>query len=229
MAKNRNLEERAYHHIRRAIIARRWGPGTRLFEPQIAEELGISRTPVRNALRRLAADGMIALNANLGAQVMEPSQKLIRDTYFMREILEPQAAALACRQARPSDAERLEAFRETEVAAFRARDMERYMEINDAFHLLIADLADNAVLSEAIRRHLTMTNVFLALLDPFYTIGPDETDSFREHSDIVRHIARGDGESAHAAMVIHIRSSRSCLRVSRIADGSEPPPPPHSR
>ena len=219
MAKNRNLEEQAYQHIRRAIIARRWQPGTRLFEPQIAQELEISRTPVRNALRRLAADGMVALNANLGAQVMEPSQKLIRDTYFMREIIEPQAAALACRQARPSDTERLEELRDEEVAAFRARDLERYMEVNDAFHLLIASLADNGVLENAVRRHLTMTNVFLSLLDPFYTIGQDEMDSFREHGDIVRHIARGDGESARAAMVIHIRSSRSCLRVSRIADG----------
>jgi len=89
MAKNRNLEEQAYNHIRRAIIARRWQPGTRLSEPQIADELGISRTPVRNAMRRLAADGMVALNANLGAQVVQPSQKLVMDTYFMREILEP--------------------------------------------------------------------------------------------------------------------------------------------
>lgn len=221
MAKNRNLEEQAYNHIRRAIIARRWQPGTRLSEPQIADELGISRTPVRNAMRRLAADGMVALNANLGAQVVQPSQKLVLDTYFMREILEPEAAAMACRHVSPSNIARLEELRHQEVEAFRDRDLERFMGINDAFHILIASLSGNDVLRETVRRHITMTNAFFSLLDPFYIIGPDETDSFREHGDIVRHLARGDDGSARAAMIIHIRSSRSCLRVSRIASECE--------
>jgi DNA-binding GntR family transcriptional regulator len=221
VAKHRNLEEQAYQHIRRAIIARRWQPGSRLSEPQIADELGISRTPIRNAMRRLAADGMVALNANLGAQVMQPSQELVRDTYFMREILEPEAIALACRHIRPSDTVRLDELRAEEVEAFRARDLERYMAVNDAFHGLIASLSGNAVLEEAVKKYLTMTNVFLSLLDPFYTIGPDEMDSFREHGEIVRHLARGDGASARAAMIIHIRSSRSCLRLTRIANECE--------
>lgn len=213
MAKHRNLEEIAYEHIRRAILVREVTAGTRLSEPAIAQSLDISRTPVRNALRRLAAEGLVSLNANQGAQVAEPSVRQVDETYQLRELLEPAAAALACRNVTGEIISELEGMLAEEVEAFNVKDLWRYMEVNDAFHLRIAGLSGNSILARAIKTHISMTNVFLSLLDPFYSISEKEMHSFPEHRMLVDYLALGDPERVRAAMLIHIRASRACISL----------------
>lgn len=216
MAKHRNLEEIAYGHIRRAILVREMTAGSRLSEPAIAQSLGISRTPVRNALRRLAAEGLVSLNANQGAQVAEPSVRQVDETYQLRELLEPAAAALACQNVTGEIISELEELLAGEVEAFNAKDLWRYMEVNDAFHLRIAELSGNSVLARAVGTHISMTNVFLSLLDPFYSISEEEMHSFPEHRMVVDYLALGDPERVRAAMLIHIRASRACIRLDGV-------------
>lgn len=213
MAKHRNLEEIAYSHIRRAILVREIAAGSRLSEPAIAQSLEISRTPVRNALRRLAAEGLVSLSANQGAQVVEPSARQVDETYQLRELLEPAAAAMACENITGQAVSELEGLLAEEMEAFDARDLWRYMEVNDAFHLRIAGLSGNGVLARAIGTHISMTNVFLSLLDPFYSISDKEMHSFREHRMLVDYLTLGDPERVRAAMVIHIRASRACISL----------------
>ncbi len=213
MAKHRNLEEIAYRHIRRAILVREVAAGSRLSEPAIAQQLEISRTPVRNALRRLAAEGLVTLSANQGAQVARPNLRQVDETYQLRELLEPPAAALACENVTGEVIEELEGMLVEEKEAFDARDLWRYMEVNDAFHLRIADLSGNSVLKRAVETHISMSNVFLSLLDPFYSISEKEMHSFPEHRMLVDYLAVRDPERGRAAMLIHVRASRACIRL----------------
>ena len=93
--------DRAYRFIREGILASRWPPGAHLREQELAELSGVSRTPVREALRRLAADGLLQLVPNLGAKVNAWTIQDLDEIFGLRATLESQAAGLAASRAGP--------------------------------------------------------------------------------------------------------------------------------
>ncbi len=208
MANRGTLEKEAYTKIKKAILARKLLPGSKLSEPALARELKISRTPIRAAIRLLVAEGLVRTETNQGAEVVLPSARDIEEVFFMRETLEPLAAGMAAFNARPIDLDPLEELVSLEKSAFQAKDLDRYIEVNDRFHLEIGRLSDNRLLAQAIGNYLTRYDVFLALFDPIYELRDEEMQSMLEHQFLINALRRRDDVAAEAAMRYHLRSSR---------------------
>lgn len=211
-----NLEDIAYQKIRSAILARSLRPGSRLTEPALAGMTGMSRTPVRGALRRLAAEGLVTIAPNQGAVVSSPSAKDIRDAYVTREPLEALAARLAVESVTEGSLERLRSASEKEVKTLRERNLSEYIEANNDFHLAVAEMSRNKPLLASIQNCLTLTNVCLAFFDPFYDVQVEESRSNWEHRLIIEALQARDPSWAEAAMRVHIRSSFAYLDIAKI-------------
>lgn len=99
----RGDSERVYDEVRRGIVEGRYAPGTRLIEQRVAEELDVSRTPVREAVRRLESEGLVVVERNRGAHVRPLSEQEIADLYEVRARLEAYGAQLAASRAEPAE------------------------------------------------------------------------------------------------------------------------------
>lgn len=211
-----NLEDLAYKRIRSAILARSLGPGARLAEPALAKMIDMSRTPIRGALRRLAAEGLVKITPNQGAVVSTPSAKDIRDAYITREPLEALAASLAAGSVADGNLDRLKDAAEREKATLRDRNLSEYIDANNDFHMIIARMSGNKPLEAAIRGCLTLTNVYLAFFDPFYDVEVEESRSSWEHRLLIEALQRRDPSWAESAMRVHVRSSFAYIDIDRI-------------
>lgn len=137
----RALYEEVAELLRQRIFARELEPGSWIDELRIAEALGISRTPLREALKVLAAEGLVTMKVRRGAYVTEVSEKDLRDVYHLLALLESDAARVVALKASADQLQQIESLhRELEQAT---ADRDRFFEINEAFHMLILELADN--------------------------------------------------------------------------------------
>ena len=212
-------EGQAYEGVIRLILEGRIPPGFPLVEQQVAEELGLSRTPVRNALRRLAAEGLVTVTPNQGAMVAVPTPKDIRDAYLTREALESLAARLACDAVTESFLAGLRDAADRELSTLKDRSLGDYIEANNDFHLLVARGADNRPLEGAIRRCLALTNVYLSLFDSFYEVSEEDLRTQWEHRILIDALRSGDPYWAESAMRSHVRSAFAALDMDRMAEG----------
>ncbi len=137
----RALYEEVAERLRQRIFNRELTPGSWIDELKIAEELGISRTPLREALKVLAAEGLVTMKVRRGAYVTESSAKDLADVYHLLALLETDAAETVARSATDAQLEELSALHaELEQAV---NDAERFFALNEAFHLRLLELADN--------------------------------------------------------------------------------------
>ena len=137
----RALYEEVAELLRQRIFARELEPGSWIDELRIAEELGISRTPLREALKVLAAEGLVTMKVRRGAYVTEVSEKDLRDVYHLLALLESDAARVVALLASDEQLAALEAQHRELIAAKADRD--RFFEINEAFHRQLLALSDN--------------------------------------------------------------------------------------
>ena len=141
------LEEYVAHRIREAILKGYYKPGERLDQTELAELLGVSRSPVRDALKRLAAEGLVTLHPHRGAMVAELSREELEEIYLIRRVLEGLAARLAVPNI---NAEQLEVLRTILERMDRTEDAEAWIELNYRFHHTIYRAANRPRLLEII-------------------------------------------------------------------------------
>ncbi len=160
--------EFAYHRIRQWIVEGRFRPGERLVEQRIATELDVSRTPIREAMRMLQAEGLVLVEANKGTTVRPLSIGEIADLYELRARLEGMAAELAAIRATSDQLDRL-GVAETDFAAAVAahvdgnlETMRRVFRGNDEFHLIILEASKHERLVQNLMRTVDQTLVFQA-------------------------------------------------------------------
>ena len=141
----RALYEEVAELLRQRIFNRELTPGSWIDELKIAEEFGISRTPLREALKVLATEGLITMKVRRGAYVTEVSEQDLRDVYELLALLESDAVAVVCRQATDAEMTELQALHEELERAADARlgSRERFFELNERFHLRLLELAHN--------------------------------------------------------------------------------------
>lgn len=137
----RALYEEVAELLRQRIFARQLEPGSWIDELRIAEALGISRTPLREALKVLAAEGLVTMKVRRGAYVTEVSEKDLRDVYHLLALLESDAARVVAQNASTEQMAQINALHQDLEKATHDRD--RFFEINEAFHRLLLELADN--------------------------------------------------------------------------------------
>jgi DNA-binding GntR family transcriptional regulator len=137
----RALYEEVAERLRQRIYKRELEPGSWIDELSLADEYGISRTPMREALKVLAAEGLVTMKVRRGAYVTEVSEKDLRDVYHLLALLESDAAAVVAERATPEQRQALQALH-NELERSQ-KDREKYFAINEQFHLALLDMADN--------------------------------------------------------------------------------------
>ena len=184
--------------LRQRIFRRELEPGSWIDELKIAEEFGISRTPLREALKVLAAEGLVTMKVRRGAYVTEMSEKDLRDVYHLLSLLESDAAGVVAERATPEQQQTLrDLHAELESAA---GNREAFFSVNERFHMALLDMADNRWRSQMVAdlRKVMKLNRHNSLLKQ----GRIE-DSLQEHRTILDALLARDAIATVAAMQAH--------------------------
>lgn len=200
-----------YAELRSKIISKQLTPGTRLPEITVAQQLKVSRTPVRDALRRLAAEGLVMITPNHGAKVTLPTAEEIHGAYAVRLHLELMSVGGASE--RPVDkkiASRITRIITNERRALAREDTETLMDLNNAFHKTIAECSENPVLTEYIENILLRTNVYTLFFSSF---NEQTDDNAGQHEKIMRAILAKDRALSETLMKNHLRLAHSMLTI----------------
>jgi len=214
-----SVEDRVYERIRTAILKRYIGAGRQLVEETLAKQLGVSRTPVRAAIRRLVYEGFAEVTPHRGAFVIKPTSKEIHDAFAVRIQLERLSARLAAPAATQEDVAYLEKLIDEEGRIFDCRNPDAYYRVNDALHLKIAELSGNKTLYDFIGDILSRVNTYLILFDPFMHL--ELNPSMGEHRAITARLADHDGPGAEEAMRVHLESTLAGLELDKVPDYPE--------
>jgi DNA-binding GntR family transcriptional regulator len=199
---NLTLWQRVYEHLRVAIFDGRLEPGTELTEVALAEQLGVSRGPLREAIGRLAAEGLVTVSPRRGAVVRSLSKEEFLELYQVREALERMAMQLAALRLTDEEFDGLTALNEEMAAHAAGNKVEAFFEANLAFHARLLEASGNEKLQELYRQLLGQLGRYrLRSL----TLRGNLQRSVSEHKTILRAARRGDAERAAQLMAEHIR------------------------
>ena len=191
---------KVYAALFAAIVDHRLTPGTRLPEDEIGAVFGASRTIVRAALQALAHERLVTIEPNRGAQVSQPTIEEARQVFEARSLIEPRVAVLAAGRARPADVAALTAHLQRENIAVASGDKGRAIALSAEFHVLIADLADQAILAGFVRELVSRSSLVVAL----YWRRSDATCERHAHHELVEAIAANAGDRAADLMRSHL-------------------------
>jgi DNA-binding GntR family transcriptional regulator len=216
-----------YAALRDAIISVRFAPGRQLSENELAEWLGVSRTPVREALVRLQDDRLVEIVPQLGTFVTRISVSAVADAQFVREALECAAVRLAAERATREDVAALKGIiaRQAEVGT----DFGRWYVLDDELHAALCALSGHDIAWTLVQRadaHLNRVRR-LSLPQPRYV-----QEMVAEHRLVVRAIERGDADAAEEALRHHLRmvlSGLDALRAEHPDYFEDEPSEPRSR
>ena len=211
------LYEEVAARLRERIFAHEFPPGAWIDEQTLAAEYGISRTPLREALKVLAAEGMVTLKPRRGAYVTEVSDRDLDDIFPVLALLEGRGAHDATERARPEDLRRLEAMHEALERHATAGNLDRFFEANQDFHRALLDLAGNRWLAQVIqdlRRVLRLTRHHSLLARGRVQ------ESLNEHRAILAAIRSRDAERAGELMRAHLGRGRAAIAKVRAPDAA---------
>ena len=203
--------DRVYATLRKGILDGTYPQGTRLGEVDLADSLGVSRTPIREALRRLGSEGLLSTLPNKGARVRTWTASELGDISDLRALLEGHAAGRAATRASDADiafmndlVTRMEAATEEGITP----DIDLITELNQAFHRAIVTVAGNSQLPELMNSliHVPIVSHTYRLYSPARM-----RQSMRQHRELLDAIEAGDPAWAEAVMRVHILSSRPLL------------------
>ncbi|UEM24418.1 GntR family transcriptional regulator (plasmid) [Skermanella mucosa] len=199
--------DRAYQHIRSGISSGELKIGDHLREEALALSLGVSRTPIRAALQKLAGEGFVTFQTHLGAVVKGWSRRDVIETFEIRAELEAMAARRAARNASKADIEALHALcTAMEKVVTGEREIAELSQLNKDFHVRILRMADHRRL-ESLVNGLTEMGFLVRSYSKFDQAALAR--SISHHRDIVTAIAQGNGEWAAAIMKAHILAATS--------------------
>jgi DNA-binding GntR family transcriptional regulator len=208
----RSARDQAYAALRGAIVGAELEPGRRLSENQLAELIGVSRTPVRDALARLRDERLVAIVPQLGTFVTYIDEDAVADAHFVREALEVGAVRIAAGVATDDAVEGL--YSNLEAQRRAVDDAERFAVLDDQLHRLLCDLSGREVawrLSERTRGQLDRIRL-LSLPEAGY-----RGQMLAEHEAVVAAVAQHDAQAAEAELRHHLQMVLSQLPAIRAA------------
>ncbi len=193
--------------LRRLVVTGELAPGSRIVEDRLAERLGVSRNPVREALQALAAEGFVEILPRRGAIVAQITPEQAEDLFDVRTALEPLAARLAARRTGAAGVERLREVLARAREATDAGELDLLAACNTEFHSAVVDLSGNDYLGLLVapmaRRVQWVFRTSAATRAPH---------SWTEHEELMRAIASGDEEYAEAVARSHVAAARASYR-----------------
>jgi DNA-binding GntR family transcriptional regulator len=210
--------QRAYNTLRTGIIEGVYPPGSRVTEQEIAASANVSRTPVREALRRLEAEGLLRFVPHQGAFVTRWSKQDAEDIFELRAMLEGHGARLAAGKATAEDVQTLRRLAEDqrkEAAERSAGYLERIADLNSQFHRHLQQVAASTRLQATLA---TLSSAPLVLQTFRDYDGDDLNRSAHHHMEMVEAIEAGDGDWAAAVMHSHVMAARRAFRNKHQGD-----------
>lgn len=203
-----SASELAYAHIREAIVTGRLAPGESLKEAALARQIGISRTPVREALNRLATEGLVELERFRCGRVAEFSTADSIEIFTLRAIIEGHGAARAASRITPDIVDRLIAIEEEMEGHFAELGWHRHLSVfdrlNNEFHSLIAATAESPRLEKILASSLELPG---SIFNHYSEVLEERTRrTHRQHREIIDALRAGNANWAEAAMRGHLMS-----------------------
>jgi DNA-binding GntR family transcriptional regulator len=199
--------DKAYEVLRQRLVGGHYKPGTQLKEEPLAREFGISRTPVRTALRRLVDDGLATADAGQGIHVAQWSEWDIEETFQLRMLLEPYAASLAAVRGGDEMLAKLKASNEQMAQAINEGGdgaIARIQDANRTFHRTLLDASGSPRLRTMLETMIDMP----IIVRSFYLYTKAELEqSLHHHQDLTLAAEAHDGELARQVMQLHLRMS----------------------
>ena len=205
----KNAEQIAYCQIKDAIRNKQILPGRKLSEAALGEKLGMSRTPVRAALKQLEFQGYVKIVPHKGAFVIEPSVKEIDNTYEVRVALEQLAVSLLIDKLTEQKITELKNCIATEQEAYDSKNYDEYDMINREYHLMIASMSENEVLYQYILDTLNKVDGYILLYDR--NDPADSPASLTDHRDLLEYICMKNVDAAKKCIAEHIHHAKSRL------------------
>jgi len=202
------LAEQVYEHLRQGILSNDYPPGTSLPEETVAARFSVSRVPVREALRRLAAEGLVILTPRHGATVSSLTPKQFLDAYRVREALETLAIRLAIPRFTPRDLDGLEGLNARMQRSAATDDTIAFFAANAAFHDFVVVHADNADLKSI---YDTLMDRMRRYRWPSLDLRGGMERSVEEHAEILAAIRAGNADEAVRLMAAHIHVPQRIL------------------
>jgi DNA-binding GntR family transcriptional regulator len=204
------LREQVLAELRRRIVDGDYAQGERLTETRLADDFGVSRNPVREALRVVEAEGFVHILPRRGAVVARLDETAVRDLFAVRQQLETLAAGLAAERATPEDIAGLRRLVEDAGKATAAGDFDRVAELNSAFHRAVIEVSGNRWLhsiSAAMYHHVHWV----------FRVGAAQRapHSSEEHVRLVDAIEAGDAAFASEAARLHVEAAASAALGQR--------------
>lgn len=208
-------EEEIVDRIFEAIIDQRLPPGTKLSEAALCEAFGVGRMRIRQSLLLLASREVVDLLPNRGAFVASPTAEQAREVFEARLMIEPNVARLAVERATDDDLKMLERHLQLEHEAHHGGKRRDAIRLSGQFHVLLAEIADNAVALRMVKELVTRTSLIIGIFgSPGVSNCRDE-----DHEDIFAAFRNRDGEQAARLMADHLRRIEEHLELNSPADG----------
>jgi DNA-binding GntR family transcriptional regulator len=195
-----SLTQRVTEELRRAILTHRRRPGDRLIEETLSEELGVSRIPIREALRTLASEGLVDVQPRRGASVADLSPEVARDLVEVRATLEGLNARLAARHHDKAIVESLRRVLDEGNKAARSGDVDDLVRLNGEFHDGLAEAGRNSILWDIMRVLRERTSLVFAA-----NTARRARQDWDEHSKILAAVIEGDEDLASMLATRHVR------------------------
>jgi DNA-binding GntR family transcriptional regulator len=209
------LHEELVARLREMLIEGAIPPGARVPERELCLRFGVSRTPLREALKVLAAEGHVLLLPNRGARAAKLTWKDVQDLFEVCEGLEAIAGELACQRIGDAAVARILALHEEMASHHRRRDMAQYYRCNRLIHEAIVEAADNAALS-GVYEHVTARIRRARFVAP---MPPEHWDlALSEHDGMVNALQRRDGAGLAHILRRHLRNKRKEIELAGFAE-----------
>ncbi len=208
------LYEQVAERLRTRIFSHDLAPGSWIDEQALAQEYGISRTPLREALKVLASEGLVILKPRRGCYVTELSEQDLDEVFPVMALLEGRVAEEAARRLTSADFSRLQAIHDELEQHAATNDADRFFDANQRFHSALQEIAGNRYLSQLIddaRKVIKLTRRDSLRLDGRLR------QSLAEHRDILDALRRGDSGLAGQRMHDHLLSGREALAKLHVA------------
>lgn len=213
------LAEQAYVVLRDAILSHQLLPGTRLSVPELARRLGVSRSPAREAVARIAYEGLATVEPHRGAVVADIRPQDLVEIYSLREVLEGLACRLASRRLRDNDVERLQEILDEHEQAIKLGDLERHYELDQAFHAEIRRIARHQRLTDSLDRLQGQVRVAMSTTHRSRGGMPQ---ALSEHQAILQALISTDPEHAERTGRAHVARLLHELERSAHSEDGEP-------
>lgn len=209
------LKDKAYETLKQQILSDQYPPGSALPERRLAEDMGMSKTPIKAALERLELEGYITIAPQQFVRVCELGEADLADQYEMRTALESYIVRRLAGQLSPEQTLCLRANLEQHRELRGSDEVARRVQMDAAFHLLLAEILGNHAIMRSMSDSLDR---FYRMVTKIFKRLPDRYDEVvEEHAGIVQAILDGDGELAERLMVEHLQRGRQTLVAKSVS------------